>query len=64
MGMSRGAEPGNDAAVPALPWRLEDIDFGRPERGRVRGDDTLHFVLATSAPLDAVTHQCASNLID
>ena len=32
-----------------MPWRLADIDFSRLEPDRVRGDDTLYFVLATSA---------------
>lgn len=41
MGMSFEAESGNDAAVPALRWRLEYIGFGRLERGRVRDDDTM-----------------------
>ena len=51
-------------AAPALPWRLQDIDFSRLERDKVRGDDALFFLLATSALVEAATHHYASNLID
>jgi len=50
--------------APALPWRLQDIDFSRLERDKVRGDDALFFLLATSALVEAATHHYASNLID
>ena len=52
------------AAAQGLPWRLADIDFSRLEPDRVRGDDTLYFVLATSALVEAATHHYASNLIE
>jgi hypothetical protein len=52
------------AAAQELPWRLADIDFSRLEPDRVRGDDTLYFVLATSALVEAATHHYASNLIE
>ena len=51
-------------AAPPLPWRLQDIDFSRLERDKVRGDDALFFLLATSALVEAATHHYASNLID
>ena len=52
------------AAAQGLPWRLADIDFTRLKPDRVRGDDTLYFVLATSALVEAATHHYASNLIE
>ena len=52
------------AAAQGLPWRLADIDFSRLEPDRVRDDDTLYFVLATSALVEAATHHYASNLIE
>jgi len=33
--------------APALPWRLQDIDFSRLERDKVHGDGALFFLLAT-----------------
>jgi len=56
------APPGNVAA--RLPWRLQDIDFSRLQRERVHDDETLFFLLATSALVEAATHHYASNLID
>lgn len=64
MGMSSTAEVRAAPAVPALPWRLEDIDFSRVERERVRDDETLFFLLATSALVEAATTHYASNLIE
>jgi hypothetical protein len=48
----------------ALPWRLAEIDFSRLEHGKVRGDETLFFLLATSALVEAATTHYASNLIE
>lgn len=50
--------------APALPWRLQDIDFSRLERDKVHGDGALFFLLVTSALVEAATHHYASNLID
>jgi len=58
-----GAE-GAAASTPALPWRLEEVDFARLERDRVRDDETLFFLLATSALVEAATSHYASNLIE
>ncbi len=52
------APPG--AATQALPWRLADIDFSRLEHEKVRDDETLFFLLATSALVEAATHHYAS----
>jgi hypothetical protein len=56
------APPG--AATQALPWRLADIDFSCLEHEKVRDDETLFFLLATSALVEAATHHYASNLIE
>ena len=64
MGMSSTAELSAAAAAPALPWRLEDIDFSRLQRDKVRDDEALFFLLATSALVEAATHHYASNLIE
>lgn len=53
---------GTDAQ--ALPWRLTDIDFSRLQPEKVRNDETLYFVLATSALVEAATQHYASNLIE
>ena len=59
-----------DAALAAtaptheLPWRLAEIDLSRIDRARVRNDETLYFVLATSALVEAATQHYASNLIE
>lgn len=50
--------------VPQLPWRLADIDFSRLDRDLVRDDETLFFLLTTSALVEAATHHYASNLIE
>jgi hypothetical protein len=52
------------APAPQLPWRLADIDLSRIDRARVRNDETLFFVLATSALVEAATQHYASNLIE
>lgn len=73
MQMSSTAELASPAATatsiesvpaPALPWRLADIDFSRLEHEKVRDDDALFFLLATSALVEAATHHYASNLIE
>jgi hypothetical protein len=58
------AEPSAAAAAPPLPWRWQDIDFSRVEHDKVRDDEALFFLLATSALVEAATHHYASNLID
>jgi hypothetical protein len=64
MGMSSTAETAAAPAVPELPWRLGDVDFSRLERETVRNDETLFFLLATSALVEAATTHYASNLIE
>ena len=51
------------APAPELPWRLADIDLSRIDRARVRDDETLYFVLSTSALVEAATQHYATNLI-
>jgi hypothetical protein len=58
------AAPVNGAAAQGLPWRLADIDFSRLQREKVRDDETLFFMLATSALVEAATTHYASNLIE
>ena len=52
------------APAPELPWRLAEIDLSRIDRARVCNDETLFFVLATSALVEAATQHYASNLIE
>lgn len=52
------------AAAPSLPWRWQDLDFSRLQPERVRDDEALFFLLATSALVEAATHHYASNLIE
>ena len=58
------AAPATAADAQALPWRLSDIDFSRLQPEKVRNDQTLYFVLATSALVEAATQHYASNLIE
>ncbi len=51
-------------AAQALPWRLADIDFSGLQHEKVRDDDALFFLLATSALIEAATQHYASNLIE
>jgi len=48
----------------SLPWRLADIDLSRIDRARVCADETLYFLLSTSALVEAATQHYASNLIE
>ena len=48
--------------VPALPWRLEDIDLSAIEPARVRKDDTLFFLLATSSFVEIASALYTRNL--
>ena len=59
-----GAGSAPAAGTAELPWRLADIDFSRLEHDRVRDDQTLFFLLATAALVEAATHHYASNLIE
>jgi hypothetical protein len=52
------------ATAATLPWRLEDIDFSIVQPQRVRGDETLFFLLATSALVETATHHYATNLAE
>jgi hypothetical protein len=58
------AAPAKQPPQVVLPWRLADIDFSRLDAARVRDDDTLFFLLATSALVEAATTHYASNLIE
>jgi hypothetical protein len=61
--MSSTAEMAAPAAA-VLPWRLAEIDFSRLEHAKVRDDETLFFLLATAALVEAATTHYASNLIE
>jgi hypothetical protein len=45
-----------------LPWRLEDIDLSAVERDRVRGDEILFFLLATSSFVEIASALYTRNL--
>jgi hypothetical protein len=47
-----------------LPWLLEDIDFSIAQPQRVREDEALFFLLATSALVETATHHYAANLAE
>ena len=49
------------AAAP-LPWRLEDIDLSAIDVERVRGDETLFFLLATSSFVEIASGLYTRNL--
>lgn len=50
-----------DASAP-LPWRLEEIDLSGIDRERVRGDETLFFLLATSSFVEIASGLYTRNL--
>jgi hypothetical protein len=56
--------PATAAPAADLPWRLADIDLSRIDTARVRDDETLFFLLSTSALVEAATQHYATNLID
>jgi len=45
-----------------LPWRLEDIDLSVIDRERVRGDETLFYMLATSSFVEIASALYTRNL--
>lgn len=53
-----------DSTAAPLPWRLDEIDFSIAQPQRVRGDETLFFLLATSALVETATHHYAANLAE
>jgi hypothetical protein len=50
------------AAPAALPWRIEDIDLSMIDTARVRDDETLFFMLTTSAFVEIASDVYARNL--
>jgi hypothetical protein len=48
--------------APQLPWRIEDIDLCVIDRARVRDDETLFFLLATSSFVEIASHVYTANL--
>jgi len=56
--------PPQSTASPALPWRLEEIDFSKLQPERVRDDDTLFFLLATSSFVEAASDLYTQNLTE
>jgi len=57
-------EPERQPESPAapLPWRLEDIDLAAIDRERVRGDETLFYMLATSSFVEIASALYTRNL--
>jgi len=51
-----------DSPAPPLPWRLEDIDLSAIEPARVREDDTLFFLLASSSFVEIASALYTRNL--
>jgi hypothetical protein len=62
--MSSTAEMAASSSDARLPWRLVQIDFSRLEHEKVRDDEALFFLLATSALVEAATQHYATNLIE
>jgi hypothetical protein len=53
------------AAQPApLPWRIEDIDLGAIDIARVRGDETLFFLVVTSGFVEIASDLYTRNLCE
>lgn len=59
--MSQSYSQPPSAAAP-LPWRLEDIDLTAIDRERVRNDETLFFLLATSSFVEIASGLYTRNL--
>jgi rubrerythrin len=55
--------PAAHAAAP-LPWRIEEIDLSAIDIARVRGDDTLFFMLTTAAFVEITSNVYTRNLSD
>jgi len=62
--MSQAFESTNGARrnAPQLPWRIEDIDLSAIDRARVREDETLFFLLATSSFVEIASQVYTANL--
>ena len=54
--------PQAPASGAPLPWRLEEIDLSAIDRQRVRGDETLFFLLATSSFVEIASGLYTRNL--
>lgn len=50
------------ARTNALPWKIEEIDLSAIDRARVREDETLFFLLATSSFVEIASHVYTVNL--
>ena len=55
-------QPNAPASGAPLPWRLEEIDLSAIDRQRVRGDETLFFLLATSSFVEIASGLYTRNL--
>ena len=51
-----------ESPAPPLPWRLEDIDLSAIDPARVREDDTLFFMLASSSFVEIASALYTRNL--
>ena len=56
------AQPPSPAVAAPLPWRLEDIDLSAVDAQRVRGDDTLFFMLASASFVEIASGLYTRNL--
>ena len=56
------AEPHSPALAAPLPWRLEEIDLSAVDAQRVRGDDTLFFMLASASFVESASGLYTRNL--
>ncbi|HKE42952.1 MAG TPA: ferritin-like domain-containing protein [Steroidobacteraceae bacterium] len=50
--------------APELPWRLEDVDFGRLDASLVRDDERLFYLLASASFVESGASLYTRNLID
>jgi hypothetical protein len=55
-------QPQTPTSAAPLPWRLEEIDLSAIDPQRVRGDETLFFLLATSAFVEIASGLYTRNL--
>jgi rubrerythrin len=55
-------EPSPPGAAVPLPWRIEEIDLSAIDVARVRGDETLFFMLTTSAFVEIASDVYTRNL--
>ena len=50
--------------APELPWRIEDIDFGRLDSSLVKDDERLFYLLASASFVESGASLYTRNLID